>query len=84
MRKATVEGRSGLVRHLAELMPEEADESSKPDVDPQIDARQALYAQISEVISENIETVKRAVKTAIGAHSGVAESIVLVPFRGVG
>ena len=57
MRKATVEGHSGLVRHLAELMPEAADEKSEPEVDPQIDARQALYAQISEVTSENIETV---------------------------
>lgn len=57
MRKATVEGHSGLVRHLAELMPEEADEKSEPEVDPQIDARQALYAQISEVTSESIESV---------------------------
>lgn len=57
MRQATVEGHSSLVRHLAELMPAEADETSEPEVDPQIDARQALYAQISEVTSENIETV---------------------------
>jgi len=57
MRKATVEGHSGLVRHLAELMPEEPDEDSKPEVGSQIDARQALYAQISEVTSENIESV---------------------------
>jgi chemotaxis protein MotC len=59
MRTATVEGHSDLVRHLAELVQDEKDDRSEPDVDPQIDARRALYAQISEVTSENIDAIVR-------------------------
>lgn len=56
MREATVEGRTELVRQLAERIPE-LPEDEEPEIDPEIDARQALYAQISEVTSENIREV---------------------------
>lgn len=68
MRTATVEGHSGLVRNLAELVPDEKDDTSEPGIDPQIDARQALYAQISEVTSENIDA-------AVGELEGIDRAV---------
>lgn len=57
MRTATVEGNADLVRQIAALAPVAMDQEAPPEVDPQIDARQALYTQISEVTSENIREV---------------------------
>jgi chemotaxis protein MotC len=59
MRVATVAGKSELVKRVAELTPaqdgEKADEAHA--VDPEIDARQRFYAQISQITSENVREV---------------------------
>lgn len=57
MRSATIAGHTELVRRLAELAPEGAEIAAGADFDPEIEARQKLYAQISQVTSENIREV---------------------------
>lgn len=59
MRTATVEGKSDLVRRVAELTPAQDSENTDESraVDPEIDARQRFYTQISQITSENVREV---------------------------
>jgi hypothetical protein len=59
MRTATVEGKSDLVRRVAELTPAQDSENTDETqaVDPEIDARQRFYTQISQITSENVREV---------------------------
>lgn len=57
MRKATVEGNTELVRRISELSETETEMADAPEIDPEIGARQVLYARISEVTSENVDKV---------------------------